>query len=309
MGDRLKIERAVLQKFGKESTHDDRNGQLVIATQVIEQSLDIDFDFLVSDLAPIDLLIQRVGRQRRHARNTEGMPSLQEERGPVELWVHSPLPDKDCKENWYSAFFPGAAFVYEDHARLWLTAFYLSQHPTIEVPRDLREAVEFVYAEDNEHIPPVFERKSNKVEGKQKAAAVSAKMNTLILEDGYSISGGQWEDDIYVPTRLGDLSVSLRLAKWDGKNLQPWAGADFQTNPWPLSEVSVRKALVKTERTETPGLEAAVAELKSKWPGKSEFYRVIPLTQSANGGWVGHATSENSQPITLRYSNEYGLRY
>jgi len=68
LGDRLDIEDAVLTAFGKTSTESVRNGKVLIATQVVEQSLDLDFDLLISDLAPMDLLIQRAGRLHRHAR-------------------------------------------------------------------------------------------------------------------------------------------------------------------------------------------------------------------------------------------------
>src|SRR5699024_5473209 len=70
--DRLEIERSVLGWFGKTSSSTERSGRILIATQVVEQSLDVDFDVLISDLAPVDRLIQRAGRLQRHARTSGG---------------------------------------------------------------------------------------------------------------------------------------------------------------------------------------------------------------------------------------------
>ncbi len=69
MPDRNKKETELLEKTGKNSNADTRNGFVVVGTQVLEQSLDIDFDVLITDISPMDLLLQRIGRLHRHERD------------------------------------------------------------------------------------------------------------------------------------------------------------------------------------------------------------------------------------------------
>ncbi len=64
--DRVVLDRAVSARFG---AHGSPGPLLLIGTQTLEQSLDIDADFLVTDLCPADVLLQRVGRLHRHARS------------------------------------------------------------------------------------------------------------------------------------------------------------------------------------------------------------------------------------------------
>ncbi len=62
--DRQQIEKEILTRFGATASHS--GGCVLIATQVVEQSLDIDFDWMVTQLCPVDLLFQRLGRLHRH---------------------------------------------------------------------------------------------------------------------------------------------------------------------------------------------------------------------------------------------------
>jgi CRISPR-associated endonuclease/helicase Cas3 len=128
MGDRLAIERQIVRRFGKGDPVA-RPGVLV-ATQVIEQSLDLDFDLLVSDLAPVDLLLQRAGRLWRHPERPRPIP------GPRMLVV-SPDPAAEIGKDWYAVAFPRAACVYRNHALLWLSANALFAHGPIRVPGDV----------------------------------------------------------------------------------------------------------------------------------------------------------------------------
>ncbi len=67
MPDRIRQENELLRRVGKSSGIAERNRLVVVGTQVMEQSLDIDVDILVTDLCPMDLLLQRIGRLHRHA--------------------------------------------------------------------------------------------------------------------------------------------------------------------------------------------------------------------------------------------------
>lgn len=66
MPDRAARERELLQKLGKRSAKAERDHLIVIGTSVLEQSLDIDGDVMLTDLCPMDLLLQRLGRLHRH---------------------------------------------------------------------------------------------------------------------------------------------------------------------------------------------------------------------------------------------------
>ena len=86
--DRTQIERELLKRVGKDSVRKDRDGLVVVATQVIEQSLDLDFDYMATELCPMDLLLQRSGRLHRHNRERpEGLRTAR-------LSVLSPLEDR-----------------------------------------------------------------------------------------------------------------------------------------------------------------------------------------------------------------------
>lgn len=69
--DRETLDREVEDRFGKNGS---RNPGVLVATQTLEQSLDVDFDVLITDLCPVDVLLQRLGRLHRHQANVSKRP-------------------------------------------------------------------------------------------------------------------------------------------------------------------------------------------------------------------------------------------
>jgi len=311
MGDRLNIENRVCASFGKQSEEQERSGRILIATQVVEQSLDLDFDLLVSDLAPMDLLIQRAGRLHRHVRDERGNPlpfgAGSDRRETPCFIIHSPLPEDGAGADWYSAAFPKAAFVYPSHGCLWLTARLLRDKGVLSIPDDARELIEAAFSDEADTlIPAPLRDRDVDAEAKWQADKSLAHINMLKLEEGYSATANQWREDMRAPTRLGDMETTVRLARWDGKTLTPLcAHRDF---PWDMSQVSLRSLMVHSEADHAdPALKSEIEKLKASLPDKGKWSVLVPLAPDTEGRWRGEALDKNGKPVMISYNPAIGV--
>lgn len=133
----------VVRSFGKDGWRSGtRPGKaIVVATQVIEQSLDLDFDLMVTDLAPVDLILQRAGRLHRHDKVDDKPTTRPHGLEEPHLWLAASqvqagiVPDFEASE-----------FVYERYLLLRsYAALVLSERTGLHLPADIEPLVEQVY--------------------------------------------------------------------------------------------------------------------------------------------------------------------
>ncbi|MGV6859123.1 MAG: CRISPR-associated helicase Cas3', partial [bacterium] len=292
--DRLRIEQEMLERFGKSSTSEQRRGRVLIATQVVEQSLDLDFDRMISDLAPIDLLIQRAGRLHRHSRGERGQPVLD---------LLTPEPIAAPQPDWYQALFPKAHYVYPDTLILWRTAHLLQEKGGWRMPEDARDLLEFVYDEAGD-IPPGLADASLAVEGETMSQRDAGRFASLRLDSGYR-GGPLWDEDARIATRLGDESQTLYLARWENGQLLPWA--DEGHYRWDLSSLRIRagqlRELAPINDTALRQAMQKLRELERCFDGDSF---IVPLMETGEG-WVAKARDEKGSSLDTHYAADTGL--
>nr|WP_084089616.1 CRISPR-associated helicase/endonuclease Cas3 [Erwinia oleae] len=241
-GDRMAIEEKTLDWFSKDASPKQRHGKVLIATQVVEQSLDLDLDNMISDLAPVDLLIQRAGRLQRHIRDAQGRckASLPDERPAPVLHLLAPEWQEQAERGWLGDELRGTGFVYPDHGALWRTQALLRQKGQIRMPEDARFLVDGVY-EELIPVPPGLEAVSVDVFAGILSKRAIASQNLLHRDKGYDRESSDflWDDEREFSTRLGEISTDIYLAWLDDEGkLQPMVREDdFQ---WEKSRVQVR---------------------------------------------------------------------
>jgi CRISPR-associated endonuclease/helicase Cas3 len=300
--DRQSIEQALMQRYGPEGQRPSRG--IVIGTQVLEQSLDLDFDVMVTDLAPVDLLLQRAGRLHRHER--PGRPPLHSE--PV-LWIYAPLDENGLPR-------PRHARIYAPYlqARTWQA---LAQRTSLHLPADYRTLLEEVYTEvapgAADDLYPLWQRIT---EQRQKHID-EARLRIVKLpdpEEAFSIGREiQFREDeessawIVAQTRLGEESITLVPLEKVGDS----TARLFPHNEYLALDQSADRTMQYRllQRSFRVSHFAVVNALQSR-DDRPALFRDSPLLRTAFPLWLDDGRTEltwNEQTYILTLDTRLGL--
>ena len=203
----------VLAAFGQTTPLIQREGRtLLIATQVVEQSLDIDFDFLITDLAPVDLILQRAGRLHRHQRTRPAAHAQ------ARLYVAGLAPEHlpELKSTAWE-------FVYDPYilGRTWAL---LSRESVLTLPGDIDRLVQTVYSDaplpedlDAEALTYITQeaygkRLAHEKDERQKAVNIAVDANAEPQLAYLPLPRGSEEGEglgLVNKTRLGDDAITV----------------------------------------------------------------------------------------------------
>ena len=229
---REELENDWMAWLGKDSTHRP-NGCILVSTQVAEQSVDIDADLLITDLAPTDMLLQRIGRLWRHDRPTRPCPQ-------PEVWIQIPQSDdaslRDASAKELRQALGKSAWVYAPYVLLRSLEQWRGR-ATIHLPDDIRAILEATYADPAGGEPLAWRELHEQLEKQKEKMERKALSATRI----WAIPALPDEED--VQTRLSTCptaplllaneitpldSVSVRLSLLDGTAV---AAHSYNRNP------------------------------------------------------------------------------
>lgn len=290
---RQKREAQALEAFGKENTRIGR--KILIATQVAEQSLDLDFDVIATDLAPIDLVLQRAGRLWRHARAARPIyePLL------VVAGLSDEVPPLFGKPLWW-----GSVYREDILLRTWSL---LRTKQQVMLPDEIDALVRAVYEEEVDVPESIQERLDHSLmAGDGKAIAHIGQANQAII--GFP-DDASWNDParfvlfdedesgvhrtLMAQTRLGEDSVVV-IPLWleDSYDSKGTPGFD-RSKTWFLRAMSLaRKGVVQKLRS---------LGVPEGWKESPLLRNCFPLQLNADGRWIEDAT--------VRLDDDLGLVY
>jgi len=292
---RQQREEQVLQTFGVSGNRDGR--KILIATQVAEQSLDLDFDLIASDLAPVDLVLQRAGRLWRHARKFRPVSE------PILLvaGLVGDEPPSFGKPLWW-----GKVYREDVLLRTWCL---LQAKRNLRLPDEIDTLVQNVY-EEQIAVPEFLEERMHKAvraEGEAIAQRQQANMAIMGLPDDASWNDPAkfvlYDEDepgvhrtLMAQTRLGEDSV-VAIPLWSEDGFGSETTPDFvQSKAWFLRAVSqTRKGVVrKLQELGVPG----------GWKESSLLRNCFPLQLNADGRWIEDATVRLDENLGLVYETK-----
>ena len=288
--DRAEREFRALLRFGKKDGKvTDRNNRehpikrphraVLVATQIIEQSLDLDFDLMISEHAPVDLLLQRSGRLHRHQR--------------LDRFAHLSQPTM-----WIAANDPADklnfginVFVYDEHVLL-RSHLALRDRTQIAIPDEVSELIEFVYDDrvcPDEMMREVWEETANKLQKKRSDKESKARPHLILTpqaQDFFDDYNPQLEEDnpefhktLQATTRDDD-TPSLQVVVLRHNERHRSAAKDLRDTRW-LLEHSVNLS------------------------NRQVVFHLI--AQGAEKGWAENSLLRHHRLIVLDENNQYVL--
>jgi CRISPR-associated endonuclease/helicase Cas3 len=298
--DRETVEKRALERFGKHG-HRTRPA-ILVATQVVEQSLDLDFDHMVSALAPIDLLIQRAGRLHRHHRDRLGrlLTTGSDERPDPVLFVLSPDVGEQDVPELREPMYAGTTIL--------CTHEFLKGGRVIRCARDVRDAVEAVYgpldgAAASAAWAQAYDKnqrreaaKQNRIEDLSAEACIPSALSRVpITFRPQHLSDDESSDArTAARTRLEDMpTVTLVLQNW--------------SDPSPTAEPSraeIKRWVLRSVRT--PAIGAVLTELLAM--PIPEPWAVTGMLRFARLAILDEIGSFSTGRFAYEYSAERGLR-
>lgn len=235
--DRKVLDAQVERLFGKRSPGGPR---VLVGTQTLEQSLDIDADLLISDLCPMDVLLQRIGRLHRHRRSRpKGFEA-------PKLILLVPR-ERDLERNLSQLKAFGLGSVYENLLSIEATWRELEERAELTIPDDNRELVE--QATDYDRLETLAAELGSKWEeswrellGAEAAQRQHAIPHLLDWDDDFSV----YSENTEVLTRLGNLPRLVKFAETRSPFNLPLTELQIPHHLWPEG---CDETEVETERT------------------------------------------------------------
>lgn len=182
--DRPRLDQAVEQQIGKERAKA-LQACIVVGTQTLEQSLDIDADLLITDLCPMDVFLQRVGRLHRHERAAHERPEAYRTAQAVVLVPEDHSLEGCLKKSRHGlGRFHNGGGIYTDLRILEATRRLISDCVSHQIPKDNRELVERAMHPEvlqrlEDELGDAWKTHGQEVDGELHAEKVQANLNVL----------------------------------------------------------------------------------------------------------------------------------
>jgi CRISPR-associated endonuclease/helicase Cas3 len=273
--------------------------RIIVGTQVLEQSLDIDFDLLITELSPIDLLLQRIGRLHRHSRDNR--PSGM--KNPRCLII--PADDNSKK-------------IYGEYLLMRTEKRLQTQGGSIIIPKDVSDLVNDVYGDVDIKISDeekyIIAEKNHKENHKERIEDKKSKALSFLLKepkpsskrvqtiDNMLDKGVESESAGLCAVRDTDPSIEVIVLK-DSDNIDKNTCPDYET------AVAIARRTIRLPRSLCGEwiIDSTINGLEEKAKGYAEW-QMSPLLK----GELFISFDENGQTtingIKLNYNELEGLK-